>query len=149
MMICLATEEHLDRIESIENSSFSDPWSKSNLLSAIRSDNISVFIAVNDENIVIAFSCLLIIDYEAEILNIAVSENYRRCGVGRLLVSYMLNVCRVNNISHVFLEVRQSNHKARGLYNSCGFEEIGIRKRYYVNPQEDAVLMKLQLSDVE
>lgn len=82
---------------------------------------------------------------EAEILEVAVSENLRRCGLGSELMEEVLDWCRKNGISHIFLEVRESNFPARGYYKKYDFAEDGVRKNYYHNPVEDAVLMSKKL----
>ncbi len=145
MTIKEANLSQLDGITEIENSSFSDPWSKNSLREAIESDNITVFTVSDEDGRILAFSCLLIIEYEAEILNIAVSEKFRGRGIGYCLAGHMIDVCRARNVEDIFLEVRQSNIAARALYRKLGLCEIGIRKRYYANPTEDAVLMKMSL----
>ena len=85
---------------------------------------------------------------EAEILEVAVSENLKRCGLGSELMDEVLDWCRKNGISHVFLEVRESNFPAREYYKKYDFAENGVRKNYYRDPVENAVLMskKLQIS---
>lgn len=145
MKIEIANIDQIDRIVQIENSSFSDPWSRSSFEEAINSDNITVFSVVDEKGNIIGFSCLLMIDYEAEILNIAVDNSSRNQGIGTLLATHMLNICTSNGVEDIFLEVRNSNVSARALYSKMGFTEIGIRKKYYSNPTEDAILMKLSL----
>ena len=77
-------------------------------------------------------------DSECEILNIAVAPEYRRKGVGKALLSELLEGYR----GAVLLEVRESNLTARNLYKSMGFQEIGSRKDYYDSPPETAIVLK-------
>lgn len=136
-----ATLNQLEDILRIEEECFTVPWSRSNFESAFNSDNTRIFVLVSQDGTVCAFACLLIIDYEAEILNIAVRQNHRNKGYGKLLMKHMMCLCKANNILSVYLEVRESNISARGLYAQSGFETIGLRKRYYTSPVEDAILM--------
>ncbi len=145
MKIIEADIGNIEEILAIENSSFTCPWSRKSFEDAFCSDNITIYTVTDEDGCVIAFSCLLIIEYEAEILNIAVCEKFRNNGVGKLLADHMINVCVQRDVDDIFLEVRNSNTSARRLYEKCGFVRIGSRKNYYINPTEDAILMKLSL----
>ncbi|MBO7127973.1 ribosomal protein S18-alanine N-acetyltransferase [bacterium] len=83
---------------------------------------------------------------EAEILEVAVSESQRRNGIGSELMDEVFVWCAENGISHIFLEVRESNFPARAYYKKYGFVENGLRKNYYRDPVENAVLMSKELS---
>ena len=114
------------------------PWSEGNIVSSINRDFVLVF----EEKIiegVIVFSRVL---DECELLNFAVLKGSRGRGIGKELLNASLSDEFVKN-SNVFLEVRESNETALFLYKKMGFEIIGTRKKYYENPTEDAVLMKL------
>lgn len=74
---------------------------------------------------------------EWELLNLAVAPEARRKGVGRALVQVLVQHCEI-----IFLEVRASNHAARELYKSLGFQEISVRLQYYENPSESGIVMK-------
>jgi ribosomal-protein-alanine acetyltransferase len=82
---------------------------------------------------------------EWELENIVVSPSARRTGLGARLFDALLTRARETNSYAVFLEVRESNAAARSLYEKAGFEPTGFRKAYYTNPQEDAVLYRLNL----
>ena len=147
MKISPANKNQLDDIIAIENASFTCPWSRQSFEEAMNSDNIRVLTVTDEENRVLAFSCLLIIEYEAEILNIAVSENFRNRGIGKLLADHMVSICHEKDVTDIFLEVRDSNISAQHLYEKCEFKAIGKRKKYYTNPTEDAILMKYSFPD--
>lgn len=136
-----ATLDKLEEIIQIEEECFTVPWSRSNFESAFDADNTRIFALISQDGTMCGFACLLIIDYEAEILNIAVRQNHRNKGYGKLLMKHMLDLCDSSSISSVYLEVRESNLSARRLYTQNGFEIIGLRKRYYTSPVEDAILM--------
>jgi len=86
------------------------------------------------------------IDAEFEIENVAVAGSVLRRGLGTRLVGELLAVASHQGAKAVFLEVRESNRGARALYEKCGFTEIGHRKRYYQDPEEAAVLYRLDLA---
>jgi ribosomal-protein-alanine N-acetyltransferase len=79
----------------------------------------------------------------AELESIVVAEQARRSGVGRSLCAAVIQWCRELKITHVKLEVRPSNSGAIALYTNIGFVPIGLRTRYYREPEEDAVLMQV------
>lgn len=82
---------------------------------------------------------------EAEIASVCVDPAYRRLGGGRKLLQTLLKRARLSGAQNVYLEVRASNQAAQKLYRCAGFECIGVRKRYYTNPLEDAVLMRCEI----
>ena len=83
---------------------------------------------------------------EGEILNLGVAAAHRRCGVGRQLVRAMMAALAARGVRVVYLEVRESNVAARGLYDRLGFRELGRRSRYYRHPVEDAILLRAAIS---
>jgi [ribosomal protein S18]-alanine N-acetyltransferase len=94
---------------------------------------------------ILAFLIARRVDAEWELENIVVAETVRRRGVGMRLLSELVAHARAEQGIAVFLEVRESNQSARALYRKVGFEETGLRKSYYSNPPEDAILCRLSL----
>ena len=84
-------------------------------------------------------------DDEYELENVVVSPEARQRGIGRLLVTQLLVHSRETHALSIFLEVRESNQAARALYEKFEFRTAGLRKNYYSNPQENAVLYRLML----
>ena len=82
---------------------------------------------------------------EASINNFGVLPIYKRKGIGTALMEELVHTCREKRIQKIFLEVRLSNQPAYLLYKKIGFEKIGYRKEYYVDPVEDAYLLCLPL----
>ena len=80
-----------------------------------------------------------------EILNIAVKENYRKTGVGTLLIQSTLNVAKQNSPANIRLEVRPSNETAIEFYKKHGFSPEYVRRNFYKNPVEDGIVMKLDM----
>ena len=99
-----------------------------------------MYVAEEGEKIV-GYAAVGLIIPDAEILNIAVDVNYRRQGIGEMLLDTLLSLGDKEDVSDFFLEVRESNEAAIELYYKKGMEEIGRRKNYYKMPVEDAVLM--------
>jgi len=128
------SESILKRILVIEHSCFSDPWSR------------SMFVVSEIEHIITAelgeetvgFACFQHFLDECHILNVAVLPQYRKQGIGRQLVNWMLN--RLEGARDFYLEVRESNKSAISLYIAMGFQTIGKRKEYY-RDKEDALIM--------
>ncbi len=94
---------------------------------------------------ILAFLIAHKIDAEWELENIVVAGRARRRGMGTELLKELIAQARSAGGSAIFLEVRQSNHGARSLYRRMGFEETGLRKGYYSDPPEDAILCRLSL----
>ena len=142
MEIRRANPNDLLGIEEIEVLSFSDPWSRKDITSYICSEDGMCFVA-KDADKVIAYMIGRLIAPEGEIYRIATHPSHRRRGVGYRLLSYALKTERGRGLETTFLEVRSQNAPAIALYKSYGFGEIGLRKKYYKNPDDDAVIMML------
>lgn len=142
MEIRRSTPNDATAISDIEDISFPDGWDRKDVLSYITSDTGMCFTAL-DNGRPIAYLLGRLIAPEGEIYRIAVLPDYRRRGVAYRLLSYALKTERGRGLECVFLEVREGNLAARGLYRSYGFSEYGKRKNYYKNPTEDAVVMVL------
>lgn len=82
---------------------------------------------------------------ELHINNVAVRDQYRRQGIGNILLARVLEMARVRGAGAAFLEVRKGNSAAQALYEKCGFHAIAVRSNYYSEPREDAVVMTLTL----
>jgi ribosomal-protein-alanine N-acetyltransferase len=94
---------------------------------------------------ILAFLVARQADAEWELENIVVAVGARRCGIGMRLLADFIEHVRTRQGTLVFLEVRESNQSARALYRKAGFEEAGLRKSYYADPPEDAILCRLRL----
>ncbi len=135
-----AMPDDVPKIFTLEASSFADPWSERDIFATVCSEGGICFVAAEEEE-VIGYVFGRLIAPEAEIYRIAVKEDKRKRGVGYRLLSYMMKTERGHGLETAFLEVRESNKAARNLYSAFGFQEIGIRKNYYQNPIENAVIM--------
>jgi ribosomal-protein-alanine N-acetyltransferase len=138
-----ANEKDLPSIVEIENEAMSCPWSLKSYEEAISSDHSFIMVSEDDGQIA-AFGVFYLTPPEAELPDIVVDEKYRGQGLGRQLLTKSLEELETRGIDTIFLEVRVSNTPARRLYESFGFEEIGVRKYFYSNPVEDAICMKFE-----
>lgn len=133
-------EKDLPRIIEIENANFSPPWSEGSLLAETEIPDAR-FAAVRQDGEICGYCITHISGGEAELYKIAVDSRYRKKGLASLLMDDMLRFNEARNSERVFLEVRVGNAPAIALYEKFGFISAGIRKRYYVNPIEDAKIM--------
>jgi ribosomal-protein-alanine N-acetyltransferase len=139
------THGDLDRVLEIENSAFSTPWSRSAFEAELRDDSKAHYlVACKGEDVIGYIGGWFIFD-EAHITNIAVDVRYRGQGVGKQLLSGFIDYCKGRSIKRMTLEVRKSNHVAIGLYEKHGFRTLGVRRGYYVDTREDALLMWKEL----
>ena len=127
-------------IAEMEEQIFGDPFNQKDIFSYICSDTGMCFTAT-DESGVIGYIVGRKIPPEGEIYRIAVREDTRQRGIGYRLLSYALKTESGQGVETVFLEVRSKNEPARALYKAYGFKEISIRKNYYQNPADDAIIM--------
>ena len=132
--------EDLDQVMAIEEEVFSDPWTKEGFFTfLIRKD--SMFLVVEEKGKIIGYLGSLMVLDESDILNIAVRPDRQREGIGRFMLESMFRLSFDCGIRFVHLEVRESNETAIRLYGRCGFQPDGLRKDYYTDPCENAVLM--------
>ena len=136
----------IDRILEIEQQCFSDPWTK-NMFVTENSSKFAWFFTVWKDSEIIGYAGIRCVHDEGEITNIAVLPKHRRSGAGSMLLSKLISFAKDKNVSYISLEVRISNHSAKSLYLKNGFKEIGMRKEYYENNKEDAVIMQLNLKN--
>ncbi len=132
-------ENDISQLESIERECFSDCWSKELLTQTYNQKLDSTFVVENDCKIVGYINIRIIAD-EAELMRIAVKNEYRGMGYASLMMERMLCLAETKNVSIIRLEVRESNKAAIALYKKFGFENEGVRRNYYQCPDEDAIL---------
>jgi len=132
-------------IAELERSAFSDPWSPASFESVMDEPAAYIAVARGAESRIAGYVVAWFVADEGEIANLAVREPTRRQGIGASLLDAALSEGRRRGAQNMYLEVRESNEAARRLYASRGFDEIGRRKRYYRQPVEDAVVLRLGL----
>jgi len=141
------TVGRIDDVLAIERVSFSDPWSREMFRSEIEvGAGTYARIAERGQTLVGYLLAVLIVD-EAHLGNLAVHPSERRAGVGQRLLDDLLETARQKGIARVTLEVRESNQIARKFYYRNEFIDIAMRKNYYRNPVEDAIVMLRSLRE--
>lgn len=139
-----ADESRTDDIVMLERGCFSDSWSRQSVLDTfLLEDRCFIILCTTDGEPSGYIICSCVVD-EVEIQRIGVLPQFRRLGLGGLLVREAKRYALVQSrgsADYMYLEVRRSNTAAVALYRSCGFKEFGLRRGYYSNPTEDAVLM--------
>lgn len=138
--ICPLEEKYIDSILYIENISFSDPWSRDSMEKELINE-FARYVVIKKENAVIGYGGMWLILDEGHITNIAVLPEYRGMGIGKIIVQSLIDICKNENIVALTLEVRKSNEPAIKLYSKFDFIAEGIRKAYYSNNHEDAIIM--------
>jgi ribosomal-protein-alanine N-acetyltransferase len=136
-----ATGSDVKAVAAIERSAFADPWPEE-AFEAQLERRVAWFAVAEVDREVAGYLVAFMVADEAEIANIAVREDLRGRGIGAALLDASLNEARVRGVSSVFLEVRESNATARRLYASRGFRKAGLRRSYYRNPIEDAIVLR-------
>jgi ribosomal-protein-alanine N-acetyltransferase len=135
----------LDAVMQIEIVNFPFPWTAGNFKDSINSGHICLLLEIDEA--VIGYAILMMVLDEAHLLNISVSSAWKGKGWGRHLLNHMMQIGREKGGLNMFLEVRPSNVSAITLYESIGFNEMGMRPGYYPahNGRENAVLMGVAL----
>ncbi len=139
-MIRRMREEDLAAVAELEKECFTPCWSFDLLESGLFSNFDEYFVFEQDEQ-VLGYCNLRLIADEGEIERICVRPGFRGLGVGRMLMNEMINSAWWHGARGITLEVRESNDPARRLYEAFGFIEQGVRKNYYSDPVEDAIIM--------
>jgi len=133
-------ESCIDDIVSISILSFPIAWTKEAFINELTNKFARYVVAVKDD-VIIGYGGMWVILDECHVTNIAVHPEYRGIGAGALIVEALLDICRYERAASITLEVRKSNKVAQNLYKKYGFAEEGIRKNYYEDNREDAVIM--------
>jgi ribosomal-protein-alanine N-acetyltransferase len=144
MQIRPMTKEDCTQVAAIEAASFSVPWSLNAFTETVEKENFRYFVAEEEGEILGYCGFLFVLD-EAEIPNVCVKASARKRGIGSQMMSVLIEEAKKLGMAVLYLEVRESNTPARTLYKSLGFEENGIRKKFYEHPVEHAVLMSKAL----
>lgn len=139
-MIRRMQETDLSQTTALERECFSVPWSEENLRQSLASPNY-LFLVSEEDGHIAGYAGLLRVADEGNITNIAVETAYRGKGIGTELARALLEEGRKLDIRAFTLEVRVSNVTAIHVYEKLGFESVGVRKRFYEKPVEDAVIM--------
>jgi len=139
--------DDLDEVLDVERKSFLSPWTPDLFINEFSNPrSIKRILRSPLDNHLIGYIIWWVVLDEGHLMSIAINEEDQRSGAGRFLVEKMIAECRDNNVETISLEVREKNYEAIGLYQSFEFKAIGRRKKYYVDENEDAILMELKLT---
>ncbi|WP_163102975.1 ribosomal protein S18-alanine N-acetyltransferase [Peribacillus alkalitolerans] len=141
MIIRLMTDRDLEDVLELEHQSFTLPWSKEAFYNELHHNQHAIYVVIEDKGKIVGYCGTWLIIDEAHITNIAILPSYRGRGLGEKLLTHMMNVTRSRNVVTMTLEVRVSNLVAQSLYEKLGFKKGGIRKNYYSDNGEDAIVM--------
>jgi ribosomal-protein-alanine N-acetyltransferase len=138
----LSSESDLDAVLAIEAESFTSPWTREMYVAELENVGVSFcYLARNESGDVLGFCSFWRVLDELHINNLAVATSFRRRGIGTGLLNYVLNEAAKLGVHRATLEVRRSNDVARHLYERLGFTTAGVRRAYYTNPVEDALVL--------
>ena len=140
------TEKDLDEVLEIEKVSFPSPWSRGLFERELSTPFSRSFVATRQGNpAVVAYLCFWLVDTEGHLLNLAVHPRHRGQKIGGGILGFGIDYCRREGVRLVTLEVRRSNSRALSLYRKFHFQPRGVRRRYYTDTGEDAIVMGLDL----
>ncbi|GEM02873.1 ribosomal-protein-alanine N-acetyltransferase [Halolactibacillus halophilus] len=141
----LMREEDLDAVAEIEKLSFPTPWSRDIYKEELTENKFAHYYVIENNQGVVGFIGAWIIFDEIQVTNFAVLPSERTRGYGHMLFQYLINKALLKGGRLMSLEVRESNVAAQKLYQSFGLKKAGIRKRYYTDNNEDAIVMWVEL----
>jgi ribosomal-protein-alanine N-acetyltransferase len=144
MKLRFATPEDFDIIAEIEALSMGSGWSKEAFQQDAELTWSHLLVATIDDEVVAFCNYWIVVD-EVQILNVATHPAHRRKGIAQQILEEIISTSRTKKVASLTLEVRKGNHSAQALYVKLGFQKVGERRRYYIDNQEDAVLMTLLL----
>lgn len=142
MIIRKMEERDIAEVVAIEEETFSSPWSADSFLQESKNKN-NIYLVVEDNGEVIGYCGLWGVVGEGQITNVAVRKDNRNRGVGKIMLTKLLEIGVNQGLESFTLEVRESNKSALRVYQSLGFYSAGIRKNFYTEPTEHAVIMWL------
>lgn len=138
-------EEDIDQVLEIEHASFTTPWSREAFYNELNMNKFAVYIVVEVDKKVVGYCGVWIVIDEAHVTNIAILPAYRGRKLGEALMKNLFDVARTMGAKSMTLEVRVTNYVAQSLYRKFGFQKGGLRKNYYTDNQEDALVMWVRL----
>ena len=133
-------ESHVKQVAELEKICFSDPWSENSVASELNNP-LSVWLVAEENGIVCGYVGSQTVLDETDMMNIAVHPDFRRKGIAAALIAELVRLLKERGSRILRLEVRESNAPAIALYESLGFAQLGLRKNYYRNPKENALIL--------
>lgn len=137
------TEGDVAQVTALEQACFSDAWSEKLVADLLDSSYDEAWVLVCEDDEIAGYINIRFLAGEGELMRIAVKPEFRGLGLSRILMDRMIRSAREQEAPELTLEVRAGNEAAIGLYRSYGFASEAVRKGYYHNPTEDALIMWL------
>jgi [ribosomal protein S18]-alanine N-acetyltransferase len=135
----------IDDVLKIEHASFTAPWSRQAFINELTTNRFAMYIVIEDGERVVGYCGVWVIVDEAHITNIAILPEYRGRKLGEALLTQVMELTKLMGAVKMTLEVRISNYVAKSLYHKLGFKDGAIRRGYYTDNQEDALVMWVNL----
>ena len=141
MKIVAMDASHVGAVAALETRCFSDPWSEDSIAYELRNP-LSLWLVAEVDGVVAGYIGSQTVPPESDVMNVAVSPEYRRQGIAKALIDALVESLKAAGNESLTLEVRASNAPAIALYGKLGFETVGRRPNYYRNPREDAWILR-------
>ena len=141
MIITKMLQCHVSQIAELEKLCFNDPWSENSIASELDNRLSCWLVAIADDKVVGYVGSQTVLG-ETDMMNIAIHPDYRKQGIATELISAVIEALNERGSHSLMLEVRASNEPAKSLYLKMGFDVVGVRKNYYRNPREDALILR-------
>ena len=141
MNIVTMQQCHVSSIAQLESICFSCPWSENSVASEL-TNALSLWLVAEEDGRVAGYIGSQTVCEESDMMNVAVHPDFRRRGIGEALVKALETELRARGSRCLTLEVRASNAPAIALYEKLGFSQVGLRKNYYRDPKEDALILR-------
>ena len=140
MKIIPMNESHVAQVAALEKQCFSDPWSENSVASELENP-LSLWLIPEEDGAVCGYVGSQTVLDETDMMNIAVRPDCRRKGIAAALITELVSRLKARGSRVLRLEVRESNFSAIALYEALGFTQLGLRKNYYRNPKENALIL--------
>ena len=141
MRIVNMNESHVAQVAELEKICFSDPWSENSVASELKNP-LSCWLVAEEDGVAAGYIGSQTVMDESDMMNVAVHPDHRRKGVAESLVNELIEALKKRGSRCLILEVRASNEPAKALYEKLGFVQVGLRRNYYRNPKEDALILR-------
>ena len=142
--VCNMTSQHVAQVAALEKRCFADPWSENSVAAELEHD-YSLWVVALEEDTVVGYVGAQISFEEADMMNVAVHPDHRRKGIAESVIDALIAQLKERGCAGLSLEVRASNIPAITLYEKMEFTQVGLRRNYYRNPKEDALILRKTL----
>ena len=141
MILTQMNAAHVPQVAELERICFADPWSEKSVASELDNKWALWLVALDGDTVVGYIGSQTAVD-ETDVMNVAVHPDHRRQGIAEALIEKLVQELKARGSHALMLEVRASNAPAIALYEKLGFLQVGLRKNYYRNPKEDALILR-------